>query len=50
MFLDVFTCGDRADPELAMQLLAEALARVVHQDHHHPARPARHRAQEESVG
>jgi len=26
MFLDVFTCGNRADPELAAQLLAEALA------------------------
>jgi S-adenosylmethionine decarboxylase proenzyme len=26
VFLDVFTCGDRADPELAMRLLAEALA------------------------
>ena len=26
MFLDVFTCGNRADPELATQLLAEALA------------------------
>jgi S-adenosylmethionine decarboxylase len=25
VFLDVFTCGDRADPELAMKLLAEAL-------------------------
>jgi S-adenosylmethionine decarboxylase proenzyme len=26
VFLDVFTCGNRADPELAMRLLAEALA------------------------
>jgi S-adenosylmethionine decarboxylase len=26
MFLDVFTCGNRADPKLAAQLLAEALA------------------------
>lgn len=26
MFLDVFTCGNRADPELATQLLAEALS------------------------
>jgi S-adenosylmethionine decarboxylase proenzyme len=26
MFLDVFTCGNRADPQLAAQLLAEALA------------------------
>jgi S-adenosylmethionine decarboxylase proenzyme len=26
VFLDVFTCGDRADPELAVRLLAEALA------------------------
>lgn len=25
VFLDVFTCGDRADPELAMRLLAESL-------------------------
>jgi S-adenosylmethionine decarboxylase len=25
VFLDVFTCGERADPELAMKLLAEAL-------------------------
>jgi S-adenosylmethionine decarboxylase len=25
VFLDVFTCGNRADPELAMRLLAEAL-------------------------
>lgn len=26
VFLDVFTCGNRADPELAMRLLAEAFA------------------------
>jgi S-adenosylmethionine decarboxylase len=26
VFLDVFTCGNRADPELAMRLLADALA------------------------
>ena len=26
LFADVFTCGDRADPELAVRLLAEALA------------------------
>jgi ornithine decarboxylase len=26
VFLDVFTCGDKADPELAMRLLADALA------------------------
>jgi S-adenosylmethionine decarboxylase proenzyme len=26
VFLDVFTCGHRADPELAMRLLAEELA------------------------
>jgi S-adenosylmethionine decarboxylase len=26
VFLDVFTCGDRADPELAMRLVAEALS------------------------
>ena len=26
VFLDVFTCGNRADPELAVRLLAEALA------------------------
>ncbi|QFU88046.1 adenosylmethionine decarboxylase [Amycolatopsis sp. YIM 10] len=25
MFVDVFTCGERADPELAVRLLAEAL-------------------------
>ncbi|HVV25232.1 MAG TPA: adenosylmethionine decarboxylase [Pseudonocardiaceae bacterium] len=25
VFVDVFTCGNRADPELAMRLLAEAL-------------------------
>lgn len=25
VFLDVFTCGNRADPELAMRLLAESL-------------------------
>jgi S-adenosylmethionine decarboxylase proenzyme len=25
VFLDVFTCGSRADPELATRLLAEAL-------------------------
>jgi S-adenosylmethionine decarboxylase proenzyme len=26
VFLDVFTCGNRADPELAVRLLAEALS------------------------
>jgi S-adenosylmethionine decarboxylase len=25
MFVDVFTCGDQADPELAVRLLADAL-------------------------
>jgi S-adenosylmethionine decarboxylase len=31
VFVDVFTCGHRADPELAVQLIAEALhTPVVH--------------------
>jgi S-adenosylmethionine decarboxylase len=31
VFLDVFTCGNRADPELAMRLLAEELAATTTQ-------------------
>jgi S-adenosylmethionine decarboxylase len=41
VFLDVFTCGNRADPELATRLLAEALgAKDTHVTIIHRGRPA----------